>query len=112
MSLPVANDLRFETIVGNIVANGSDTIKEIFDGSDDVCYPRNDMRNVHFDDGYGCKVCTLKKDGTNLILNSFEVVMDYEEVVEDEEDEEDEENGGNIISFLTLNFLACLINSE
>ena len=58
--LPVANFLRFETIVGNIVANSSDTIKEIFDGSDDVCYQRNDMRNVHFDDGYGCNVCTLK----------------------------------------------------
>ena len=112
MSLPVANFLRFETIVGNIVANSSDTIKEIFDGSDDVCYPRNDMRNVHFDDGYGCKVCTLKNDGANLILNSFEVVINDEEVVEDEEDEEDEENGGNIISFLTLSFLSTKIISK
>ena len=99
MSLPVANFLRFETIVGNIVANSSDTIKEIFDGSDDVCYQRNDMRNVHFDDGYGCNVCTLKNDGANLILNSFEVVIN----------DEDEENGGNIISFLTLSFLSTKI---
>ena len=111
MRLPVAN-LRFETIVGNIVANSPDTIKGIFDGSDDVCYPRNDMRDVHFGDGYGCKVCTLKKDGTNLILDSFEVVIDYEEVVEDEEDEEDEENGGNINSFLTFSFLSTKIISK
>tara|TARA_B100001248_G_C27266077_1_gene400752 strand:+ start:26 stop:844 length:819 start_codon:yes stop_codon:yes gene_type:complete len=108
MSLPVANFLRFEPIVSNIVANSPDTIKGIFDGSDDVCYPRNDMRNVHFDDGYGCKVCTLKKDGTNLILNSLEVVIDYEV----EEGEEIEENGGNLNSFLTFSFLSTKIISK
>ena len=108
MSSPVANFLRFQTIVGNIVANSSDTIKEIFDGSDDVCYLRNDMSNVHFDDGYGCNVCTLKKDGTNLILNSFEVVV----VIEDQEEEEDDENGGDINLSLTFSFSSTKIISK
>ena len=48
----------------------------------------------------------IENDGANLILNSFEVVINDEEVVEHEEDEE---NGGNIISFLTLSFLSTKI---
>jgi len=111
MSLPVANFSNFNTIVNSIVANSSDTIKEIFERSDDVCYLRNDMRNVHFDDGYGCNVCTLKEDGTNLILNVFEVVVVIEDQ-EEEEEEEYEEEGDNIISFLTFSFLSTKIISK